>query len=105
MHIAFQVTDLAGVGEVLGRRLEGKGFDKANVVLGQFLLLKKNKDLFVEWIKVSSLCTYWSPYVPHAAGLGQRQHQAVGRLLPVPGRLVGTGSNSNVLLSLVLQVR
>ena len=49
------VTDLAGIGEVLGKRLESKGFDKAYVVLGQFLLLKKNKDLFVEWIKVGLL--------------------------------------------------
>ncbi|CAK9798342.1 Barrier-to-autointegration factor B [Anthophora quadrimaculata] len=45
------VTDLAGVGEVLGRRLEAAGFDKAYVVLGQFLVLKKNKELFQEWMK------------------------------------------------------
>ena len=49
------VTDLAGIGEVLGKRLESKGFDKAYVVLGQFCLLKKNKDLFVAWIKVGLL--------------------------------------------------
>jgi len=60
------VTDLAGIGEVLGKRLEAKGFDKvsdpqwrarmtlslqAYVVLGQFLLLKKNRDLFLDWLK------------------------------------------------------
>jgi hypothetical protein len=44
-------TDLAGIGEVLGKRLESKGFDKAYVVLGQFLVLKKNKDLFIDWLK------------------------------------------------------
>ena len=48
------VTDLAGIGDVLGKRLEKKGFDKAYVVLGQFLLLKKNKELFVDWINVSN---------------------------------------------------
>merc|ERR1711911_545732 len=45
------VTDLAGIGEVLGQRLTKKGFDKASVVLGQFLVLKKNKELFVDWLK------------------------------------------------------
>ena len=45
------VTDLAGIGEVLGQRLESMGFDKAYSVLGQFLVLKKKKDLFVDWVK------------------------------------------------------
>ncbi|XP_065159792.1 barrier-to-autointegration factor [Atheta coriaria] len=45
------VTDLAGVGDVLGKRLVEKGFDKAHVVLGQYLVLKKNKELFQEWMK------------------------------------------------------
>jgi len=46
-----EVTDLAGIGGVLGDRLMKKGFDKAYVVLGQFLVLKKNKELFVDWLK------------------------------------------------------
>jgi len=44
------VTDLAGIGEVLGKRLTEKGFDKAYVVLGQFLVLKKNDELFKDWL-------------------------------------------------------
>merc|ERR1711899_568536 len=45
------VTELAGIGGTLGGRLSAKGFDKAYVVLGQFLVLKKNRDLFVDWLK------------------------------------------------------
>ncbi|XP_041379420.1 LOW QUALITY PROTEIN: barrier-to-autointegration factor A-like [Gigantopelta aegis] len=45
------VTDLAGIGEALGGRLRDRGFDKAYVVLGQFLLLKKNEELFKDWLK------------------------------------------------------
>lgn len=45
------VTDLAGIGDVLGSKLVRLGFDKAYVVLGQFLVLRKNKDMFIEWIK------------------------------------------------------
>ena len=44
------VTELAGIGAVLGERLSSKGFDKAYVVLGQFLVLKKNEELFKDWL-------------------------------------------------------
>ncbi|KAI2808824.1 hypothetical protein RDWZM_006001 [Blomia tropicalis] len=45
------VTELAGIGEVLGKRLSAKGYDRAYVVLGQYLVLKKEEELFVEWLK------------------------------------------------------
>ena len=47
------VTCLAGIGDTLGGRLGEKGFDKAYVVLGQFLVLKKNEDMFKDWLNVT----------------------------------------------------
>jgi len=44
------VTELSGVGEVLGQQLELLGYNKAYVVLGKFLVLKKNRELFLEWM-------------------------------------------------------
>lgn len=44
-------TELVGIFGALGRRLDAKGFDKAYTVLGQFLVLKKNEELFIEWLK------------------------------------------------------
>ena len=44
------VTELAGIGEVLGGRLRDEGFDKAYVVLGQFLVLRKDEELFKDWL-------------------------------------------------------
>uniref|UniRef100_A0A4W5P8F7 Barrier-to-autointegration factor-like protein n=1 Tax=Hucho hucho TaxID=62062 RepID=A0A4W5P8F7_9TELE len=48
------VTALSGIGEVLGNKLVEKGFDKAFVVLGQYLLLRKDGELFTEWLKDTS---------------------------------------------------
>ena len=47
------VTNLAGIGETLGKRLSEKGFDKAYVVLGQYLVLKKNEEMFTDWLNVT----------------------------------------------------
>lgn len=47
------VDALAGIGEVLGTRLKEQGFEKAFNVLGQFLILNKDEELFVDWLRTS----------------------------------------------------
>ncbi len=48
-----EVYKLAGIGKVLGKRLVDAGFDKAYTVFGQFLVLKKDKEKFLGWIKTT----------------------------------------------------
>jgi hypothetical protein len=48
-----EVSELAGIGKVLGQKLVDAGFDKAYVVLGQFLVLRKDEEMFLDWIKTT----------------------------------------------------
>ena len=53
------VTDLAGIGEVLGKRLESKGFDKAYVVLGQVIYIFRLSQIcpsILIYIIIGSFC-------------------------------------------------
>ncbi|XP_075044818.1 barrier-to-autointegration factor [Mixophyes fleayi] len=45
------VQCVAGIGDVLGQRLADRGFDKAFILLGQFLVLRKDEELFKDWLK------------------------------------------------------
>ncbi|XP_010216551.1 PREDICTED: barrier-to-autointegration factor-like protein [Tinamus guttatus] len=45
------VTEVDGIDEELGSKLAAEGFDKAYILLGQFLLLKKDVPVFQQWLK------------------------------------------------------
>ena len=44
------VTELAGIGEVLGGRLKKKGFAQASDVHRKFLSFKKDQEKFMDWL-------------------------------------------------------
>jgi hypothetical protein len=45
------VSALPGIGDVAAKKLGEAGFKKACKVVGQFLVLDKDKDAFEEWLK------------------------------------------------------
>ena len=47
------VTDIAGIGPILGGELNKMGYDKAYQVLSKFLTLDKKEDKFKEWLKAT----------------------------------------------------
>ena len=45
------VTDLAGIGPILGGKLIKMGYNKVHQVLSKFLTLDKKEDKFKEWLQ------------------------------------------------------
>lgn len=46
------VKDLPGIGEVLSKRLIDEGYEKCYQILAHYILFKKSKELFQEWMKL-----------------------------------------------------
>lgn len=44
------INYIPGINGVYQQRLEENGYNNISVILGMFLLLKRNKDLFILWL-------------------------------------------------------
>ena len=51
------VGKLPGIGEKAAGKLMAQGFPRANMVLGQFLILGQNKEPFIAWLQSVSHCS------------------------------------------------
>ena len=46
-----KVKDVPGIGDVIGEKLTKAGYATAEKLLGQFLVLERNEENFIKWMK------------------------------------------------------
>lgn len=53
-----EVVEIPGIDMKSSEKLISNGYDKASVVIGQFLILRKDKELFTDWLYQTCQLSY-----------------------------------------------
>lgn len=55
-NLQSDVTCLPGVNSITAEQMHASGITHVSQVFGKFLTLKKNKELFLDWMKMFGAC-------------------------------------------------